>query len=173
MLVYLTDAGPFCDWGENWPAWFQEESVNHGLAGLMASCLSLMLIGVNWGFQYTVVLSVGLFFFQGVCFMVDCSYWSLYLGPELHQWRIIIWQHPSVCTPLIVRGNLLSPHWLPFDRLDLHNHSRGHLLVFVFGLRSQPPNPLYPSCLFVFLLSWVASFAQNLVLRNTTFCQFG
>lgn len=64
MLVYLT-THPFCDWGENWPAWFQEESVNHGLAGLMASCLSLMLIGVNWGFQYTVVLSGGLFVFPG------------------------------------------------------------------------------------------------------------
>ncbi len=48
MLAFLTTC-PFYDWGENWPAGFQEENVNHGLAGLMTPCLSLMLISVNWG----------------------------------------------------------------------------------------------------------------------------
>lgn len=47
MLAFLTTC-PFYDWGENWPAGFQEENVNHGLAGLMTPCLSLMLISVNW-----------------------------------------------------------------------------------------------------------------------------
>lgn len=48
MLRPFQQHVPLYDWGENWPAGFQEENVNHGLAGLMAPCLSLMLISINW-----------------------------------------------------------------------------------------------------------------------------
>lgn len=129
MLVYLTTR-PFHDWGENWPAWFQEGSVNHGLAGLMASCLSLMLIGVNWGCQYTVFFSVWLFFFRG---------FVSYLAPMLHEWQIILFAPFSFSETICSHHTDFHSTGLIFTTIQGF-----HLLVFVFWLSFQPPEAIVP-----------------------------
>lgn len=110
MLAFLTTC-PFYDWGENWPAGFQEENVNHGLAGLMTPCLSLMLISVNWA------LLEGFGKRRGAVLHIS----------NTRAGALVRWRRLSVCSSLVVRDDLFSPQWIPFTGLDLHSYSRGQL----------------------------------------------